>query len=152
MWIRLKISQWMVRYSAESLSQLQSDIKCRSPTDLCIKNITSLALQMLENNHNIYTDDITLDLCMRTAITVFNGVIVGILLGGTLSTGWTILFLQPFASFTGHLLSCAVSEARDQQTMGSFTAEHWFISALPFTLCTEWNRGGCGKNTKCLYN
>lgn len=77
----------MVRYSAESLSQLQSDIKCRSPTDLCIKNITSLALQMLENNHNIYTDDITLDLCMRTAITVFNGVIVGILLGGTLSTG-----------------------------------------------------------------
>lgn len=133
----------MVPFSAESLSQLESDIKCRSPTDLCIKNSTNLALQMLENNHDVYTDDIKLGLlCMRTAIAVFNGVIVDILLGGTLSTGWTILFLQPFASFTGHLLSCAASEAREQQTMGSFTAEHWFISELPFTLCTEWNRGG----------
>lgn len=78
----------MVPFSAESLSQLESDIKCRSPTDLCIKNITNLALQMLENNHDVYTDDIKLGLlCMRTAITMFNGVIVDILLGGTLSTG-----------------------------------------------------------------
>lgn len=70
----------MVSFSAESLSQLRSDIKCRSPTDLYIKEHCTfiMPLQKLGNDRDVFIDNInSVSLCMRTAISIFNGIIVG---------------------------------------------------------------------------
>lgn len=150
----------MLSFAAESLGQLESRIKCRSPTDLFPKRTLQMFLfKSTENYHYVFIDNISLvSPCMRTASSMFNGMTVDSTLGrhsehrmnNPLPEALCLIYRTPSKSCS------EPGEARDWGTMGSFSAEQWFISASPSTLHSGWNGGGeggqdvggvCGKNS-----